>query len=101
MSLAKAVRSALDINRLGGSLVNRDAYSIIAYNCQAVSFEQLEYIARKHTRTSAVIQATDTSSSGFIVVFTEDQRQEVMLTADFFNLLTCSILCAISVSLLI
>jgi hypothetical protein len=97
-SLHASVRRACEVERLGGVVTCRDAYTCIVSNCACVCSEQLEEIARRHPRVSFVVKACD---SGFLVVFCDNARTNVLRSADFFAILVSGIAAAVGVSLLV
>lgn len=100
MSLANTVQCALRADRLGVSIVTRDSNTVIAYNCEAICHAQIDDIIQKHPRTTVVVSATTSSTSGFIVIFTDEGQSDTVLTSEFFCILVCSILCAVALSVI-
>lgn len=101
MDFQKTVAMTLSVDRTGASVVCRDTRTAIVYNCEAVCHSQLDEITQKHPRVTVVIQACPTSSSGFIVIFSEDPCRHVVATADFFVVLLSSMFVSIAMSFLL
>lgn len=100
MSLLCTIKRVLQTESTGVSFIQRDKHTIIVHNCQAFCYEQLESITKLHPETSVVVQANDSSSSGYIVIFTDSVHRQVIRTADFFTVLTCSVLLTCGMSIL-
>ena len=91
----------MSVDRTGASLICRDTSTAILYNCEALCDRQLDEIVQHHPRVSVVIQASSQSTSGFIVIFSEDARRRVIVTADFFVVLLSSMLVSMAMSLVL
>lgn len=52
------------------SLIQRDDYTLIVSNCSVVLFAEMDYVSTKVRGVEITVEDSNTSSSGFIVIFT-------------------------------
>jgi len=91
-SLQDTVRAVLDIDRMGGGLLIRDTFTLVVYNTSFVSQKMIDVILEQHPLVDISMQSSETSTSGFVVVFTHASSSPVYVSSAFFQVMTAMLI---------
>lgn len=85
------VSRILDLQRHGGTLIQRDSFTAILVDHELITFHALETISTLHPNIQISTQASVDSSSGFMVMFIYKPYAGVLFSA---NTVVCMCICA-------
>ena len=68
-AVKKTIKSVLDVDRIGGKIIARDDDTIILSDCSRLMHEHIEIILKHHPFLQVQYVSSQTSDSGYIVVF--------------------------------
>lgn len=86
------IRSILELNRHGGTLIQRDKNTAILCDYELITFHAMETLSTLHPDVHISTQACAESSSGFMVVFVYKQNPGVLCSANTV-LSVCTFVC--------
>jgi len=86
-SLQDTVRAVLDLDRMGGGMLIRDTFTLVVYNTSFVSQKMIDVILEQHPLVDISTQSSETSTSGFVVIFTQASTSHVYVSSAFFQVM--------------
>jgi len=86
-SLQDTVGAVLNIERMGGGLLARDTYTLVVFNMNFVSQKMIDVILEQHPLVDVSMQSSETSTSGFVVIFTRASSSPVYVSSAFFQVM--------------
>jgi len=85
--LRETILTVLDVRRRGGTLVERDAHTLILADYDYALQCALTFITDQYPRTSITLSRSAASSSGYIITFTRLHTQTVYTSSAFVHML--------------
>jgi len=90
--LRETILTVLEVQRRGGTLVERDAHTLILADYDYASQSALVLITDQYPRTSITLSRSSASSTGYIITFTRLYSQAVYTSSAFVHMLLTSAL---------
>lgn len=90
------IRTLLDIDSHGGTLIQKDDYTLIAYDILTVNASEIDALLQCVGGCSIEIRQSNCSVSGFLVVIHQHNHMPIWRSADFFFLIQCLVLLVVS-----
>ena len=99
MQFFESLNQVLNTDSAGSKVLRRDDNTAILYNCLDFDHTHVEALIAMHPRITYNVRACEGSSSGFIVVFTNDSNRDIVRSSDFFVIMVSCLIAAAAMSL--
>ena len=74
-------------SRCGTGLLARDTFTLVVFNTSFVSQKMIDVILEQHPLVDVSMQSSETSSSGFVIIFTRASSSLVFVSSAFFQVM--------------
>lgn len=92
-NLKRIVEDVLNPKRTGISCIIRDDTTLLIMNCAALAQHQLDVIRKVCPSVNVSFHATESSSTGFMIMMSVPQTRHFVLTSECFQSAASIVLC--------
>ena len=97
-SVKKFIQEIMSCERSGSSILIRDENTVILTDCEDLVHDQIDAIIQKYPSISIEYASTQSSKSGFVVIFSHWKTINIMKTSQFFQVIFCTLMVTIVLS---